>query len=245
MFDLKNKRALITGGSGGIGSEVAKFLHGQGATVLASGTRSEALQSLVSSLGKRAYMFAGDLTNTENINRMIEVANGEMGGIDILVNNAGITRDSLVMRMKNEDWQKVIDINLNSVFKLSRNILKGMIKQRWGRIINITSVVGLVGNKGQANYAASKSGVTGMTKAMAQEVASRGITVNCIAPGYIASPMTEALSEEQKEGVLKAIAVGRLGDPKDIAACVIYLASTEAGYITGQTVSVNGGMVMI
>jgi 3-oxoacyl-[acyl-carrier protein] reductase len=245
MFDLTDKRALITGASGGIGGAIAKALHGQGATVALSGTRVDALQALADELGGQSHVIACDLSSAEGAAQLIKDCSEAMGGIDILVNNAGLTRDNLAMRMKDEDWQTVLDVNLTASFQLSKACLRGMMKQRFGRIIGITSVVGVTGNAGQANYAASKAGMIGMSKSLAQEVASRGITVNCVAPGFIVTPMTDALSEEQKETLLGAIPTGRLGEVEDIAMSVVYLASDEASYVTGQTLHVNGGMAMI
>ena len=245
MFDFSGKRALITGASGGIGSEIAESLHLKGATVTLSGTREQALDALASKLGERVHVVVGDLSSVKNAQYLLDATNNSMGEINILVNNAGITKDKLAMRMTDEDWQLVLEVNLGAVFRLSRGCLRSMIKKRWGRIVNITSVVGASGNSGQANYAAAKAGTTGMTKAIAAEVASRGITVNCVAPGYIVTPMTDSLDNSQKESLLTMIPIGRLGKPKDVAACVSFLASDEAAYVTGQTLHVNGGMLMI
>lgn len=245
MFDLSAKRAVVTGASGGIGGAIAKALHGAGATVVLSGTREEALQALAGELGERTHVITCNLSDPEGPADLIAKAEEAMGAVDILVNNAGLTRDTLAMRMKDEDWQAVIDVNLSATFRLSRACLKGMMKQRAGRIIGITSVVGVTGNAGQANYAASKAGMIGMSKALAQEVASRGITVNCVAPGFIVTPMTDALNDAQKEALLGSIPAGRLGESDDIAAAVLYLASNESAYMTGQTLHVNGGMAMI
>ena len=245
MFDLSGKRALITGASGGIGSEIAQSLHLKGATVTLSGTREQALDALASKLGERVHVVVGDLSSVKDAQYLLDATNNSMGEINILVNNAGITKDKLAMRMTDEDWQLVLEVNLGAVFRLSRGCLRSMIKRRWGRIVNITSVVGASGNSGQANYAAAKAGTTGMTKAIAAEVASRGITVNCVAPGYIVTPMTDSLDNSQKESLLTTIPIGRLGNPKDVAACVSFLASDEAAYVTGQTLHVNGGMLMI
>ncbi|MDH5749120.1 MAG: 3-oxoacyl-[acyl-carrier-protein] reductase [Rhodospirillales bacterium] len=245
MFDLSGKNALVTGASGGIGSEIAKALHAQGATVAVSGTRVEALEALAGDLGDRVHVVPAVLGEPGFADKLIKEADEAMGGIGILVNNAGITRDNLAMRMKDEDWQKVIDVNLTSAFQLARGCLRGMMKARWGRIISITSVVGTTGNPGQANYAAAKAGLTGMTKSMAQEVASRGITVNCVAPGFIETPMTDSLGENQKQRLLDAIPSGRLGTPGDVAPAIVYLASDESAYLTGQTLHLNGGMAMI
>ncbi|HHZ75429.1 MAG TPA: 3-oxoacyl-[acyl-carrier-protein] reductase [Rhodospirillales bacterium] len=245
MFDFSGKRALITGASGGIGSEIAESLHLKGATVTLSGTRERALDALASKLGERVHVVVGDLSSVKDSQYLLDATNNSMGEINILVNNAGITKDKLAMRMTDEDWQLVLEVNLGAVFRLSRGCLRSMIKRRWGRIVNITSVVGASGNSGQANYAAAKAGTTGMTKAIAAEVASRGITVNCVAPGYIVTPMTDSLDNSQKESLLTMIPIGRLGKPKDVAACVSFLASDEAAYVTGQTLHVNGGMLMI
>ena len=245
MFDLSGKRALITGASGGIGSEIAETLHLKGATVTLSGTREQALDALASKLGERVHVVVGDLSSVKDAQNLLDATNNSMGEINILVNNAGITKDKLAMRMTDEDWQLVLEVNLGAVFRLSRGCLRSMIKKRWGRIVNITSVVGASGNSGQANYAAAKAGTTGMTKAIAAEVASRGITVNCVAPGYIVTPMTDGLDNAQKDSLLTMIPMGRLGKPKDVAACVSFLASEEAAYVTGQTLHVNGGMLMI
>ena len=245
MLDLSGKQALITGASGGIGSEIAESLHLKGATVTLSGTREQALDALASKLGERVHVVVGDLSSVKDAQYLLDATNNSMGEINILVNNAGITKDKLAMRMTDEDWQLVLEVNLGAVFRLSRGCLRSMIKRRWGRIVNITSVVGSSGNSGQANYAAAKAGTTGMTKAIAAEVASRGITVNCVAPGYIVTPMTDSLDDSQKESLLTMIPIGRLGKPKDVAACVSFLASDEAAYVTGQTLHVNGGMLMI
>ena len=245
MFNFSGKRALITGASGGIGSEIAESLHLKGATVTLSGTREQALDALASKLGERVHVVVGDLSSVKDAQYLLDATNNSMGEINILVNNAGITKDKLAMRMTDEDWHLVLEVNLGAVFRLSRGCLRSMIKRRWGRIVNITSVVGASGNSGQANYAAAKAGTTGMTKAIAAEVASRGITVNCVAPGYIVTPMTDSLDNSQKESLLTMIPIGRLGKPKDVAACVSFLASDEAAYVTGQTLHVNGGMLMI
>ncbi len=245
MFDLSGKSALVTGASGGIGGEIARALHAQGAKVGLSGTRLEPLEKLKVELGERAHVLPCDLGDAAGIEQLLKSSEAAMGAIDILVNNAGLTRDGLAMRMKDEDWQKVIDVNLTAGFRLARGALRGMMKKRWGRIIGITSIVGVTGNPGQANYAAAKAGMIGMSKAMAQEVASRGITVNCVAPGFIETQMTDALNEDQKARIMATIPTGRLGQSAEIAAAVIYLASTEAAYVTGQTIHVNGGMAMI
>ena len=245
MFSLEGRRALVTGASGGIGGAIAAVLHGQGATVTLSGTRVAALEAAAKELGERAHVAAADLADPAAVNALVPEAERLMGGLDILVNNAGLTRDGLAVRMKDEDWALVLRVNLEAAFRLSRAALKGMMRQRFGRIVSITSVVGVTGNAGQANYAASKAGLIGMSKALAQEVASRGITANCVAPGFIQSAMTDALNEKQREGILGSIPTGRLGGGPEIAAAVAYLASDEAGYVTGQTLHVNGGMAMI
>ncbi len=245
MFDLSGKKALVTGASGGIGGAIAKGLHQQGAAVTLTGTRTDALDSLASELAENVYVVPCDLSDADGAAQLVDDASKAMEGLDILVNNAGLTRDNLAMRMKDEDWQTVLDVNLTAGFRLARASLRGMMKQRWGRIIGITSVVGVMGNSGQANYAASKAGMIGMSKSLAAEVASRGITVNCVAPGFIVTPMTDELSDDQKDALLGNIPSGRLGDVGDIAAGVVYLASQEAGYVTGQTLHVNGGMAMI
>ena len=246
MFDLSGKTALITGATGGIGGAIARALHSQGARVVLSGTRRENLEDLASQLGSRTAVVACDLSDPESVDGLVAAAEGAAGaGLDVLVANAGITRDGLLLRMKDEDWAAVLKVNLESYFRLSRAALRGMMKRRAGRIIGITSVVGVTGNPGQANYAASKAGMIGFSKALAQEVASRGITVNCVAPGFIESPMTEALNEAQKDQILSTIPQGRLGSGGDVAAACVYLASDEAAYVTGQTLHVNGGMAMI
>jgi 3-oxoacyl-[acyl-carrier protein] reductase len=246
MFDLNGKRALVTGASGGLGSAIAKALHAQGASVALSGTKVEALENLRGELGERAFAVAANLSDPAAPLDLVARAEEALGGgIDILVNNAGLTRDGLSMRMKDEDWQTVIDVNLTATFRLCRAVLKGMMGRRTGRIINITSVVGVTGNAGQVNYAASKAGLIGMSKSLAQEIAGRGITVNCIAPGFIVSAMTDVLPDAIKEKVKTVIPMARMGEGKDIAAGVVYLASEEAAYITGQTLHINGGMAMI
>ncbi|MGB0551754.1 MAG: 3-oxoacyl-[acyl-carrier-protein] reductase [Alphaproteobacteria bacterium] len=245
MFDLSGKSALITGASGGIGGAIARALHGAGATVALSGTRVEALEGLASELGENAHITPANLSDAESLAALIGTAEEAMGAVDILINNAGLTRDMLSMRLTDEDWQSVLDVNLTAAFRLSRGVLRGMMKRRWGRIINITSVVGVTGNPGQANYAASKAGLIGMSKSMAQEVASRGITVNCVAPGMIVTAMTDVLSEDQKKRILEIVPAGRLGESEEIAAGTLYLASEEAAYVTGQTLHINGGMAMI
>lgn len=245
MFDLTGKCALVTGASGGLGAEIAKSLHEAGATVALSGTREEALTEVAAELGDRVHVVPCNLSDMEAVDGLIKAAEAAMGQVDILVNNAGLTRDGLAMRMKDDDWDLVQDVNLKAAFKLSKNCLRGMMKRRTGRIIGITSIVGVTGNPGQVNYAASKAGMIGMSKSLAQEVANRGITVNCVAPGFIATAMTDELSDDQKANLLTAVPAGKLGDPKDISAAVLYLASDEAAYVTGQTLHVNGGMAMI
>jgi 3-oxoacyl-[acyl-carrier protein] reductase len=245
MFDLTGKFALVTGATGGIGGAIAAALHAQGATVGLSGTREAVLQEVAAKLGSRAHVLPCNLGDADAVNGLIGQAEAAMGQVDILVNNAGITRDGLAMRMKDEDWQTVLDVNLTAAFRLARASLKGMMKRRWGRIISITSVVGATGNPGQLNYAAAKAGLTGMTKSLAQEVASRNITANCVAPGFIQTAMTDVLSDQQKEMISQKIPAGRLGQSPEIAAAVVYLASEEAAYVTGQTLHVNGGMAMI
>jgi 3-oxoacyl-[acyl-carrier protein] reductase len=246
MFDLTGRTALVTGATGGIGAEIARALHAQGAHVVLSGTREPVLKELAASLGDRVSTVAANLSDPAAVDGLIEAAEtAARAPLDILVANAGITRDGLLLRMKDEDWQEVIRVNLESYFRLSRAAMRGMMKRRHGRIIGITSVVGVTGNAGQANYAASKAGMIGFTKALAQEVATRGITVNCVAPGFIESPMTDALNEQQKAGILGTIPAAKLGTGGDVAAACVYLASDEAGYVTGQTVHVNGGMAMI
>lgn len=245
MFNLTGKTALITGASGGIGAAIAKSLHAAGATIAISGTRQAVLEELKSQIGDNVHVLPCNLSNAEDVEKLIPAAETAMGSLDILINNAGITKDGLAMRMKDEDWQSVIDVNLTSNFRLCRAAMRGMMKKRWGRIINITSIVGVTGNPGQVNYVASKAGIIGMTKSIAQELAARNVTANCVAPGFIATPMTEVLNDKQKEAILGRIPAGRMGGPEDIAAAVVYLSSEEAGYVTGQTLHVNGGMAMI
>jgi len=245
MFDLTGKSALVTGASGGIGGGIARALHAQGATVALTGRNAESLANLARDLGERAHVIIADLADTASIDALIEEAGQKLDGINILVNNAGFTRDGLMMRMKDEDWNAVLDVNLTAGFKLARAVLRTMMKLRWGRIINVTSVVGQTGNPGQVNYVASKAGMTGFTKALAVEIASRNITVNCVAPGFIITAMTDSLANDQKEQTLKKIPISRFGKPEDVASAVVYLASDEAAYITGQTLHVNGGMAMI
>jgi len=245
LFDLSGKGALVTGASGGIGAAIARALHANGASVALSGTRVERLEALAAELGERSHIVPADLSDPAAVDALPATAAEALGSLDILINNAGLTRDNLAMRMKDEEWQAVLDVNLTAAFRLSRGVLRGMMKNRWGRIISVTSVVGATGNPGQVNYAASKAGLTGMTKALAQEVASRGITVNCVAPGFIETAMTDALSDAQKEAILARIPAARLGSADDVGVCALFLASDEAGYVTGQTIHVNGGMAMI
>jgi 3-oxoacyl-[acyl-carrier protein] reductase len=246
MFDLSSKTALVTGASGGIGREIARALHAAGARVVLSGTRMDALDSCRAELGERAYAVRCDLADRAQVDELVRQAETAAGApVDILVNNAGITRDNLFLRMKDEEWDQVIAVNLTAAFRLSRAALRNMMKRRWGRIVMITSVVGVTGNPGQGNYAAAKAGLIGMAKALAAEVASRNITVNCLAPGFIATPMTDALTEEQRAAILARIPAGRLGEAREVASACVYLASDEAAYVTGQTLHVNGGMAMI
>ncbi len=245
MFDLTGMTALVTGASGGLGSAIAKALAGQGTRVALSGTREEALKGVQAEIGGECVILPTNLSDAAAVDALVPRAVEALGQLDILVNNAGVTRDNLAMRMKDEEWSEVITINLEAAFRLARAALKPMMRARFGRIISVTSVVGATGNPGQANYAASKAGLVGMSKALAQEVASRGITVNCIAPGFIASPMTEGLADAQKEALLGRIPIGKLGEGSDIASAAVYLASLEAGYVTGQTLHVNGGMAML
>ncbi len=245
MFDLSGKAALITGASGGIGGAIARALHAQGAVVTLSGTRADALEQLKGTLGERTHVIAARMDDAADIERLAKEADAAMGKIDILVNNAGITRDNISMRMKDEEWEKVLEVNLTGTFRLTRAAMRGMMKRRAGRVINITSVVGVTGNPGQANYAAAKAGLIGMSKSLAQELASRGITVNCVAPGFIATPMTDVLTDDQKKAILGRVPASRLGTPEEIAAAVVFLASDEAAYVTGQTLHINGGMAMI
>jgi 3-oxoacyl-[acyl-carrier protein] reductase len=245
MFDLNGKCALVTGASGGIGGAIARRLHEQGVSVGLSGTRRERLEVVAGDLGERAHVLPCDLGDSEAVAGLIKQAEEVMERVDILVNNAGLTRDNLSMMLKDEDWQAVIDVNLTATFRLSRSAVRGMMKRRWGRIINITSVVGVTGNPGQTNYAASKAGIIGMSKSMAAELATRGVTVNCVAPGFIATAMTDGLPDAQKEKLLERVPIGRLGEPDDVAFGVVYLASEEAAYVTGQTLHINGGMAMV
>ena len=245
MFDLTGKAALITGASGGIGGSIAKALHGAGATVGLSGTRVEPLEALAAALGDRAHVLPCNLSDAEAVTALPKQAAEAMGSVDILVNNAGITRDNLFMRMSDDEWASVLDVNLTSTMRLCKGVMRGMMKARWGRIVNISSVVGATGNPGQANYAASKAGMVGMSKSLAIEVASRGITVNCIAPGFITTAMTDKLTDDQKTAILGQVPSGRMGDADEIGAAVLYLASPQAGYTTGTTLHVNGGMAML
>ncbi len=245
MFDLKDKGALVTGASGGLGQAIATALYNSGAKVALSGTRVAPLEQLAASLGERAFVVPANLSDPESVLSLPKAAEQAVGQVDILVNNAGITRDNIAMRLKDADWDDVMQVNLKAAFKLAQGVMRGMMKRRYGRIINITSIVGVTGNPGQANYAASKAGMIGMSKSLAQELASRNITVNCIAPGFIESPMTDILSDDQKTALLANVPMNRLGIGDDIAAGVVYLASAEAAYITGQTLHINGGMAMI
>lgn len=245
MFDLSGKRALVTGATGGIGEAVARALHAQGASVALSGTRAEKLEALAGDLKERAHVTPCNLSDLDAVDALPKQASEAMGGLDIVVSNAGVTRDNLMMMMKPDLWDDVLRINLTAYFRLAKASLRGMTKQRFGRIIGVTSIVGVTGNAGQANYAASKAGMIGMSKSLAQEVASRNVTVNCIAPGFIATAMTDALNDQQKQAILGKIPAGAMGAPEDIAAAAVYLASNEARYVTGQTLHVNGGMAMV
>jgi 3-oxoacyl-[acyl-carrier protein] reductase len=245
MFDLSGKTALVTGASGGIGGPIARALHAQGASVVLSGTRQAALDALAGELGERGKTLTCDLNDAASVDGLVAAAEALGAPIDILVANAGVTRDNLLVRMKDEEWEDVLRVNLDAYFRLSRAALRGMMRRRWGRIIGITSIVGVMGNAGQANYAASKAGMIGFTKSLAQEVAARSITINCVAPGMIVSPMTDALTDQQKQAIMSRIPAGHLGAGEDIAAACVYLASEEAGYVTGQTLHVNGGMAMV
>ena len=245
MFELKGKKALITGASGGIGGEIARTLHKAGADIAISGTRLESLNSLSEEIGSNVQIFQCNLNDTVAIDDLLKTASEKMGGIDILINNAGITRDNLFMRMSDEEWLDVLNVNLTATMKLCKGMIRGMMKNRWGRIINISSVVGTTGNPGQANYAASKAGMVGMSKSLAFEVASRGITVNIIAPGFIETAMTDKLNDDQKSNIMEQIPAGRMGMATEIASAALYLASNEASYVTGATLHVNGGMVMV
>lgn len=245
MFDLEDRRALVTGASGGIGGAVATALHAQGATVALAGRNRAALEERAAAMGDRALVLIADLADPGAADALAAEAAEAMGGIDILVNNAGLARDNLFVRVKDEDWQTVLDVNLTAGFRLARAALRGMMRARWGRIVAVTSIVGQTGNPGQANYAASKAGMTGMTKALAAEVAARNVTVNCVAPGFIDTAMTRGLGDDQTARLTERIPAGRLGTPEDVASCVVFLASDEAAYVTGQTISVNGGMAML
>lgn len=245
MFDLSGKTALVTGATGGIGGGIARLLHGQGATVGISGTRREALDALAAELGSRVHVLPCNLSNAEDVEKLVPAAEAAMQQVDILVNNAGLNRDALFVRIKDEDWDQVIAVDLTAAFRLSRAAVYPMMRRRWGRIVNITSIVGVTGNAGQANYTAAKAGLIGMSKSLAQEVAGRNVTVNCVAPGFVKSAMTDALSEKIREGILEKVPAKRLGTPEDVAAAVVYLASEEAGWVTGQTFHINGGMAMI
>mmetsp|Transcript_29164 Transcript_29164/g.56281 ORF Transcript_29164/g.56281 Transcript_29164/m.56281 type:complete len:246 (-) Transcript_29164:3859-4596(-) len=245
MFDLTGKNALVTGASGGIGADIARTLHAAGATVGLSGTRVDPLEALAGELGERAHVLPCNLSDMAAVEALPKDAAAAMGSVDVLVNNAGITRDNLFMRMSDDEWQSVIDVNLTATFKLCKGVMRGMMKARWGRIVNISSVVGATGNPGQANYAASKAGMIGMSKSLAYEVASRGITVNAVAPGFIATAMTDKLTDDQKTGIMGQIPAGRMGEAHEIASAVLYLSSPEAAYVTGTTLHVNGGMAML
>lgn len=245
MFDLTGRKALVTGATGGLGNAIARALHAQGASVALSGTRAEALEALAAELGERAHIVPANLADQASVEALVPAAEAALGGLDILVNNAGITRDNLSMRMKDEEWDQVVSVNLTAAFRLSRAALKGMMRRRAGRIVNIGSVVGTTGNPGQANYAAAKAGLVGLTKALAAEVASRNVTVNCVSPGFITSPMTDVLNDKQREGILGRVPAGRLGTGREIGAAVVYLASDEAAYVTGHNLHVNGGMAMV
>jgi 3-oxoacyl-[acyl-carrier protein] reductase len=245
MFDLTGKTALVTGATGGLGGAIARALHRQGATVALSGTRREVLDRLASELGTRVHVLPCNLANTDEVEALVPAAEKAMGQLDILVANAGITRDNLLVQMRDEDWDEVIAVNLTATFRLARAALRGMMRRRAGRIIAITSVVGVTGNAGQGNYAAAKAGIIGMVKSLAQDDAKRGVTANCVAPGFIATAMTDRLNDKQKDAILARVPTGRLGGPEDVAAATVYLASDEAAYITGQTLHVNGGMAMV
>ena len=245
MYDLSGKTALVTGASGGIGGGIARALHKQGATVGISGTRREALETLAAELGSRVHVLPCDLSNSEQVEALVPAAEAAMERVDILVNNAGLNRDALFVRIKDEDWEKVLAVDLTAAFRLSRAAVYPMMRRRGGRIVNITSIVGFTGNAGQANYTAAKAGLVGMSKSLAQEVASRNVTVNCVAPGFVKSAMTDALGEKIREGILEKVPMKKLGTPEDVAAAVVYLASDEAGWVTGQTFHINGGMAMI
>jgi len=245
MFDLTGKTALVTGASGGLGGAIARALHGQGATVALSGTRREMLDGLAAELGDRTHVFRCNLADKDEVESLVPKAEEAMGQLDILVANAGITRDNLFVQLRDEDWEQVINVNLTATFRLARAAVRGMMRRRYGRVIGITSVVGVTGNPGQGNYAATKAGMIGMMKSIAAEYAKRGVTANCVAPGFVATPMTDKLNDKQREAILGRVPAGRLGAPADVAAAVVYLASAEASYVTGQTLHVNGGMAMI
>ena len=245
MFELTGRRALVTGASGGIGGAIARTLCAQGATLCVAGRNRAALDALAAELGDRAHVVESDLSDPGAADRSLTAAEDAMGGVDILVNNAGLARDGLAMRVRDDDWRAVLEVNLTATFRLSRGVLRGMLRARWGRIVNITSIVGATGNPGQTSYAASKAGIVGMSKALAAEVATRGITVNCVAPGYVATAMTEGMDDARREALYRQIPAGRPGTPEDVAACVAFLCSGEAAYVTGQTLHVNGGMAMI
>lgn len=245
MFDLTGKNALITGASGGIGGAIAKALHGAGATVGLSGTRVDPLEALAAELGERAHVLPCNLGDAAAVDALPKQAAEAMGSVDILINNAGITRDQIFMRMSDAEWADVIDVNLTSTMRLCKGVIRGMMKARWGRIVNVSSIVGATGNPGQANYAASKAGMVGMSKSIAYEVASRGITVNCVAPGMIETAMTDKLTDDQKDKIYQQIPAGRMGSAEEIASAALYLSSAEAGYVTGSVLHVNGGMAMI
>jgi 3-oxoacyl-[acyl-carrier protein] reductase len=245
MFDLSGRKALVTGASGGIGEEIARMLHKQGAIVGLHGTRAEKLEELANELGERTFVFPANLSDRAAVKALGEKAEADLGGVDILVNNAGITKDGLFVRMSDDDWDNVLEVNLTAVFRLTRELTHPMMRRRFGRIVNITSVVGVTGNPGQANYCASKAGMIGLSKSLAQEIATRNVTVNCVAPGFIESAMTHKLNDKQKDAIMGAIPMRRMGSGAEVASAVAYLASNEAGYVTGQTIHVNGGMAMI
>ena len=245
MFELTGRRALVTGASGGIGGATARLLWAQGATVCVAGRNRAALDGLAAELGGRSHAVQSDLSEPEGADRTLASAEGAMGGVDILVNNAGLARDGLAMRVRDDDWREVLEVNLTAAFRLSRGVLRGMMRARWGRIVNVTSIVGTTGNPGQTGYAASKAGIAGMSKSLAAEVATRGITVNCVAPGFVETAMTAGMDDARREELFRRIPAGRPGTPEDVAACVAFLCSGEAAYVTGQTLHVNGGMAMI
>ena len=245
MFDLAGRRALVTGASGAIGGAISRMLGARGAELCLAGRNRDALDAVAADIGDAAHVIVADLSEPDSAAHLVDGARSAMGGVDVLVNNAGFARDNLGIRMKDEEWQQVLEVNLTAAFRLSRAVLRDMLRARWGRIISVTSVVGVAGNPGQANYAASKAGIAGMSKALAAEVAARGITVNCVAPGFIDTAMTEAIRGEHRETLVAGIPVGRLGSPEDVGACAVFLASEEAAYVTGQTLHVNGGMIMV